>query len=195
MSCSAIVGLGNPGSHYVQTRHNLGFWLLDQLADTQQVVFQEKSKFSAEITKLSYAEKSFMLVKPLTFMNESGKFLKMLLSKNNCDVTDTILVHDEITLPVGRMKISRNNGYGGHNGVKSIFSNIGSDLTRLRLGIGQKKNPAMDLADYVLSKFTTEETQLLDQQKDNFLNALKSLMSEGVDRAMNRFNQTSPNTI
>ena len=109
MSCSAIVGLGNPGSYYAQTRHNLGFWLLDHLADTQQVVFQEKSKFSAEITKLSYAEKSFMLVKPLTFMNESGKFLKMLLSKNNCDVTDTILVHDEITLPVGRIKISKNN--------------------------------------------------------------------------------------
>ena len=195
MSCSAIVGLGNPGSHYVKTRHNLGFWLLDQLADTQQVVFQEKSKFSAEITKLSYAEKSFMLVKPLTFMNESGKFLKMLLSKNNCDVTDTILVHDEITLPVGRIKISKNNGDGGHNGVRSVFSNIGTNLTRLRLGIGQKKNPAMDLSDYVLSKFSTEETQLLDQQKENFLNALKSLMSEGADRAMNRFNQTSPNTI
>jgi PTH1 family peptidyl-tRNA hydrolase len=195
VSCSAIVGLGNPGSYYAQTRHNLGFWLLDQLADTQQVVFQEKSKFSAEITKLSYAEKSFMLVKPLTFMNESGKFLKMLLSKNNCDVTDTILIHDELTLPVGRMKISKNNGDGGHNGVRSVFLNIGSNLTRLRLGIGQKKNPAMDLADHVLSKFTTEETQLLDQQKENFLNALKSLMSEGADRAMNRFNQTSPNTI
>ncbi len=195
MSCSAIVGLGNPGSYYAQTRHNLGFWLLDHLADTQQVVFQEKSKFSAEITKLSYAEKSFMLVKPLTFMNESGKFLKMLLSKNNCDVTDTILVHDEITLPVGRIKISKNNGDGGHNGVRSVFSNIGTNLTRLRLGIGQKKNPAMDLSDYVLSKFSTEETQLLDQQKENFLNALKSLMSEGADRAMNRFNQTSPNTI
>tara|TARA_B100000282_G_C31687015_1_gene469544 strand:+ start:384 stop:971 length:588 start_codon:yes stop_codon:yes gene_type:complete len=195
VSCSAIVGLGNPGSYYAQTRHNLGFWLLDHLADTQQVVFQEKSKFSAEITKLSYAEKSFMLVKPLTFMNESGKFLKMLLSKNNCDVTDTILVHDEITLPVGRIKISKNNGDGGHNGVRSVFSNIGTNLTRLRLGIGQKKNPAMDLSDYVLSKFSTEETQLLDQQKENFLNALKSLMSEGADRAMNRFNQTSPNTI
>ena len=195
MSCSAIVGLGNPGSYYAQTRHNLGFWLLDHLADSQQVVFQEKSKFSAEITKLSYAGKSFMLVKPLTFMNESGKFLKMLLSKNNCDVTDTILVHDEITLPVGRVKISKNNGDGGHNGVRSVFSNIGSNLTRLRLGIGQKKNPSMNLADYVLSKFSTEETQLLDQQKENYLNALKSLMSEGADRAMNRFNQTSPNTI
>ena len=195
MSCSAIVGLGNPGSYYAQTRHNLGFWLLDHLADTQQVVFQEKSKFSAEITKLSYAEKSFMLVKPLTFMNESGKFLKILLSKNNCDVTDTILVHDEITLPVGSMKISKNNGDGGHNGVRSVFLNIGSSLTRLRLGIGQKKNPVMDLADHVLSKFTSDEIQLLEQRKENFLNALKSLMSEGVDRAMNRFNQTSPNTI
>ena len=195
MSCSAIVGLGNPGAQYAQTRHNLGFWLLDHLADTQQVVFQEKSKFRAEITKFSYAEKCFMLVKPLTFMNESGKFLKMLLSKNNCEISDTILIHDELTLPVGRMKISKSNGDGGHNGVRSVFSAIGSDLIRFRLGIGQKKNPTMDLADYVLSKFIPEEIQLLEKQKENFLNALMSLITDGVDKAMNRYNQTSPNSI
>ena len=195
MSCSAIVGLGNPGAQYAQTRHNLGFWLLDHLADTQQVVFQEKSKFRAEITKFSYAEKSFMLVKPLTFMNESGKFLKMLLSKNNCEISDTILIHDELTLPVGRMKISKSNGDGGHNGVRSVFSAIGSDLVRFRLGIGQKKNPTMDLADHVLSKFIPHEIQLLEKQKENFLNALMSLITEGVDKAMNRYNQTSPNSI
>ena len=194
MSCSAIVGLGNPGAQYAQTRHNLGFWLLDHLADTQQVVFQEKSKFRAEITKFSYAEKSFMLVKPLTFMNESGKFLKMLLSKNNCEISDTILIHDELTLPVGRMKISKSNGDGGHNGVRSVFSAIGSDLVRFRLGIGQK-NPTMDLADHVLSKFIPDEIQLLEKQKENFLNALMSLITEGVDKAMNRYNQTSPNSI
>jgi len=195
VSCSAIVGLGNPGAQYAQTRHNLGFWLLDHLADTLQVVFQEKSKFRAEITKFSYAEKSFMLVKPLTFMNESGKFLKMLLSKNNCDISDTILIHDELTLPVGRMKISKSNGDGGHNGVRSVFSAIGSDLIRCRLGIGQKKNPTMDLADYVLSKFIPVEIQLLEKQKENFLNALMSLITDGVDKAMNRYNQTSPNSI
>ena len=195
MSCSAIVGLGNPGAQYAQTRHNLGFWLLDHLADTQQVVFQEKSQFRAEITKFSYAEKSFMLVKPLTFMNESGKFLKMLLSKNNCEISDTILIHDELTLPVGRMKISKSNGDGGHNGVRSVFSAIGSDLVRFRLGIGQKKNPTMDLADHVLSKFIPDEIQLLEKQKENFLNALMSLITEGVDKAMNRYNQTSPNSI
>ena len=195
MSCSAIVGLGNPGAQYAQTRHNLGFWLLDHLADTQQVVFQEKSKFRAEITKFSYAEKSFMLVKPLTFMNESGKFLKMLLSKNNCEISDTILIHDELTLPVGRMKISKSNGDGGHNGVRSVFSAIGSDLVRFRLGIGQKKNPTMDLADHVLSKFIPDEIQLLEKQKENFLNALMSIITDGVDKAMNRYNQTSPNSI
>ena len=187
--------MGNPGAQYAQTRHNLGFWLLDHLADTQQVVFQEKSQFRAEITKFSYAEKSFMLVKPLTFMNESGKFLKMLLSKNNCEISDTILIHDELTLPVGRMKISKSNGDGGHNGVRSVFSAIGSDLVRFRLGIGQKKNPTMDLADHVLSKFIPDEIQLLEKQKENFLNALMSLITEGVDKAMNRYNQTSPNSI
>ncbi|MEC8421362.1 MAG: aminoacyl-tRNA hydrolase [Verrucomicrobiota bacterium] len=195
MSCVAIIGLGNPGIRYAETRHNLGFWLIDKFAQSQKVSFREKSQYCSEIVKVNYSNKSFMLVKPLTYMNESGKFLKNLLLKNNCEVSETIIIHDEITLPVGRMKISKSNGDGGHNGVKSVFSAIGNNLARLRLGIGQKRNPSMDLADYVLSKFASEEIQILQQQKENFLDALKSLMSEGIDRSMNRYNQTSPNTI
>lgn len=195
MSCTAIVGLGNPGIQYVKTRHNLGFWLLDHLADSQKACFQDKSKFCAEIAKFTYAGKSFMLVKPLTFMNQSGKFLKSLFLKNNCDITRTILVHDELTLPVGHMKISTGLGDGGHNGVKSVFFGIGHAPIRLRLGIGQKQKPEMDLADYVLSKFLPEEIEVLENRLKNFLNALKSLMFEGVDRAMTKYNQSSLHTI
>ena len=133
-----------------------------------------------------------MLVKPLTYMNESGKFLKGLLANNNCDLRKSILVHDEITIPVGQMKISIGKGDGGHNGVKSVFSELGFNLIRLRLGIGSKQNPEMDLAKHVLSKFTLKEKATLEMKARHFLNALNSLMTERVEKAMNLYNQSLP---
>ena len=192
MSCIAIVGLGNPGARYVNSRHNLGFWLIDKLADEHKIKFIEKSRYCAEIAKFSLGETSFMLIKPLTFMNESGKFLKGLLANNNCDLRKSILVHDEITIPVGQMKISIGKGDGGHNGVKSVFSELRFNLIRLRLGIGSKQNPEMDLAKHVLSKFTLKEKATLEMQARHFLNALNSLMTEGVEKAMNLYNQSLP---
>lgn len=194
MSSVAIVGLGNPGLIYERTRHNLGFWLLDKLADSYQISFKEKSKFCAEMANLSFSDKNFLLVKPLTFMNESGKFLKTMLSKNNCEISQTILVHDEINLPVGQMKITLGHGHGGHNGVKSVFTSLGNNLVRLRVGIGLKLNQEMNLADYVLSKFNSEEIELLEKNTENFLCALKSLMSDGVSKTMNLYNQSFPKT-
>jgi PTH1 family peptidyl-tRNA hydrolase len=195
VSCTAIIGLGNPGAQYSNSRHNLGFWLLDKFAESQKINFIEKSKYCAEICKMSFQDKSFMLVKPITFMNESGKFLKSLLSSNNCELEESILVHDELTLPVGRMKISVGQGDGGHNGVKSVFSGIGQNLKRLRLGIGPKLNPDMDLANHVLSKFSSDEQATLEHHSLLFLNALKSLMTEGVEKAMNLYNQSLPTKI
>ena len=195
MSCTAIIGLGNPGAQYINSRHNLGFWLLDKFAESQKINFIERSKYCAEICKMSYQGKSFMIVKPITFMNESGKFLKKLLSSNNCELDKTILVHDELTLPVGRMKISVGQGDGGHNGVKSVFSGIGQNLKRLRLGIGPKLNPEMDLANHVLSKFSPDEQATLEHHSLLFLDALKSLMTEAVEKAMNLYNQPLPTKI
>ncbi len=195
MSCTAIIGLGNPGAQYVNSRHNLGFWLLDKFAESQKIKFTEKSKYCAEICKMSFQGNPFMLVKPMTFMNESGKFLKNLLCSNNCELEKSILVHDELTLPVGGMKISLGQGDGGHNGVRSVFSGIGQNLKRLRLGIGLKQNPEMDLANHVLSKFSSDEQAILEHHSVLFLEALKSLMTEGVDKAMNFYNQPLPNKI
>jgi len=195
VSCVAIVGLGNPGSQYKTTRHNLGFWLVEKLANLHNASFQEKSKYCAQVAMISNLEKSFMIVKPLTFMNESGKYLKNLLSKNNCDSTQTILVHDELTLPIGHMKISKGNGDGGHNGVRSVFSGIGDNLVRLRLGIGQKRHPEMELSDHVLSRFSSDESQVLEQRAVSFLKALQSLMFEGTEKAMCLYNQSTPKTI
>ena len=182
MSSVAIIGLGNPGLNYDRTRHNLGFWLLDKLADSYQISFKEKSKFCAEMANVSFSDKNFLLVKPLTFMNESGKFLKTLLSKNNCEISQTILIHDEINLPVGQMKVTLGRGDGGHN------------FARLRLGVGLRLNQEMNLADYVLSKFNSEEIELLEKNAENFLCALKTLMSDGVSKTMNLHNQSFPKT-
>jgi PTH1 family peptidyl-tRNA hydrolase len=130
-----------------------------------------------------------MLVKPLTFMNQSGKYLRSLLSSNSCDVDKSILVHDELTLQVGQMKISTGKSAGGHNGVKSIFDTLGNSLCRLRLGIGQKENPDMGLSDYVLTTFKQSEGQLLESRSKHFLNALKSILDDGIEQAMNIYNQ------
>lgn len=189
MSCVAIIGLGNPGSRYSKTRHNLGFWFLDNLAKSHGITFQSKSKFNSDISKFTHNDRSYMLVKPLTFMNQSGKYLRSLLSSNSCDVDKSILVHDELTLQVGQMKISTGKSAGGHNGVKSIFDTLGNSLCRLRLGIGQKENPDMGLSDYVLTTFKQSEGQLLESRSKHFLNALKSILDDGIEQAMNIYNQ------
>lgn len=193
MSCVAIIGLGNPGSKYNKTRHNLGFWFLDNLASSHGITFQSKSKFKSDISKFTYNDRSYMLVKPLTFMNQSGKYLRSLLTTNSCDIEESILVHDELTLSVGQMKISKGKSAGGHNGVKSIFDELGNSLTRLRLGIGQKENPHMELSDYVLSTFNPSENRLLQSRFDHFLSALQSMLNDGIDRAMNIYNQPIKN--
>lgn len=136
-----------------------------------------------------------MLVKPLSFMNQSGKFLHSLLLNNGCDIQESIVVHDELTLSVGQMKISKGRSNAGHNGVASVFAALGSTITRLRLGIGQKESSHMSLSDYVLSSFNPHEAELLEARSNHFLAALKVLLTNGVDQAMNFYNQPLPDRI
>jgi PTH1 family peptidyl-tRNA hydrolase len=191
VSCVAVIGLGNPGLIYTRTRHNLGFWLLDKFANHKKTTFHLKSRYNSEIAKLSCNHKSCILIKPQTYMNESGKNLKTLLSQNNCDPSEAILVHDEVTLPVGRMKITNGGrSHGGHNGVKSVFSSLGDSICRLRIGIGQNNNPNSKLSDFVLSDFNEEEVKCLELRSETFLNALCSLINDGPDKTMNVFNRS-----
>jgi PTH1 family peptidyl-tRNA hydrolase len=186
---NAIIGLGNPGDCYQNTRHNIGFWLVDELAKSKGLTFHSKSKLNAETATLVMQEKSYLLVKPMTYMNESGRYLKSLLSYSNCTAKSAILIHDDITLPVGGLKISISRGAGGHNGVQSVMNALGNSLVRLRLGVGPNPNPFDSLAKYVLSAFNSEESNKLNDRKDYFMNALFKIVDDGVDSAMNLLNQ------
>ena len=188
-----FVGLGNPTPDSQNNRHNIGFKVIDAI-NQKFGLSKQKPKFKGLLTTGNIGDKKVYAIKPLTFMNESGKFLKTLLSNNNCEISQTILIHDEINLPVGQMKVTLGRGDGGHNGVKSVFASLGNNLTRLRLGIGLKLNQEMNLADYVLSKFNSEEIELLEKNAENFLCALKTLMSDGVSKTMNLHNQSFPKT-
>ena len=191
MESFAIIGLGNPGTKYNRTRHNLGFWLVDELARREKVIYKTHKQYHAEVGQMRRKESKVLLVKPRNYMNESGEFLSPLLSYFDCSADNAIVVHDEIAFPLGEVKISRNKGAGGHNGVKSVISAIGSGFVRFRLGIGPNLNPEVNLADYVLSKLSLTEWAFLQTRKDCFFQSLFNLLDDGVDVAMNLINQTN----
>jgi PTH1 family peptidyl-tRNA hydrolase len=186
-----IIGLGNSGDKFHNTRHNLGFWFLDLLAKKQNLKFKFSKTHHAYFTFMHFNNNKIYLVKPDTFMNESGRYLSNLLSFFNCSSENVILIHDELTLPLGNLKISKNKGAGGHNGVASVISGIGNSLIRFRLGIGSKPLDQMKLSDFVLSKFSKPELSLLEDQKDSFLKAIFSIFENGLSSTMNFINQTT----
>lgn len=187
----AIIGLGNPGEAHQKTRHNLGFWLLDKVAEKENVYFKKSKEFHADHLVMTRNGKKILLVKPKTFMNESGCYLANILNYFRCSPTNMILAHDELTLPFGEIKISKNRGAGGHNGVTSVMSTLGNTFIRFRLGIGSKTHPQMNLADFVLSKLSSEELTILEDRRDNICDALFSILDNGLDTAMNLINQTN----
>ncbi len=190
MADFAVIGLGNPGEVYRNSRHNLGFWCLDNIAEKKNVKFKSSKEFHADYLVLKHNDMKILLVKPMTMMNESGRFLLSILNYFRCSSSNVILIHDELTLPFGELKISTNRGAGGHNGVSSVINALGDSLTRFRIGIGKKSFPQMKLSDFVLSKLTSEECSLLEGKKDNLNDALLHIFENGVDATMNLINQT-----
>ena len=185
-----IIGLGNPGSHYVQTRHNIGFWILDEFAKQNELKFSRNEKFGAETCKhLHKSNKQLLLIKPFTFMNNSGNLLPSLLKYSGFEESRITVVHDELNLPLGVLKISNSKGAGGHNGVESIMNSLNSPFTRVRIGIGGKPKPNQSLSSYVLSSFNQVESKILSRRLPHFLNALHSIIEIGVEKTMNIFNQ------
>lgn len=190
MANFAIIGLGNPGDIYQSTRHNLGFWLLDKIAEKENVRFNSSKEFHADHLIMNRKQKKVLLVKPKTFMNESGRYLSSILNYFRCSPENVIVLHDDLTLPFGEIKISKNRGAGGHNGVNSVISSLGNSFARFRLGIGSKPFPQMKLSDFVLSKLSAEECLFLENKKDNFYDALFGILDNGIDATMNLINQT-----
>lgn len=182
-----IVGLGNPGAKYDNTRHNAGFITVDKFARGYSCEVT-KSKSNALYAKCSIGGKACLLVKPQTYMNNSGEAVGALAKFYKVPAERVLIICDEIALDVGRMRIRRKGSDGGHNGLKSISLHIGDDYPRIKLGVGKKPNPDYDLAAWVLSKFTRDEQTALDSATDNACKAIELIVKGETDRAMNLFN-------
>ena len=188
-----IVGLGNPKREYENTRHNIGFDVIDALADKYGISVKEV-KHKAVTGKGIIEGKRVILVKPLTFMNLSGESVRQVLDFYKASPEeDLIVIADDISLDVGKIRIRKKGSAGGHNGLKNIIRHTGTDgFQRIKMGVGEK--PAgYDLADYVLGHFTKEERVAMQESIDNAVDAIRIMITEGADKAMNLYNKKNEN--
>ena len=193
MSVTLIAGLGNPGREYAGTRHNLGFTVVEALAAAEGLKWKNESRFETLIARWDVRPGvTRLLVKPQTFMNDSGRALRALLDFHQAPVDSLIVVYDDLTIDLGRVKVSVTGSAGGHNGVASLLEHLGSGFIRYRLGIGAARPPEMDLKDFVLEKFSTEQTKLIDQKLTTFVDGLRLLINRGQAEAMNILNRRDP---
>ena len=189
MSISVIAGLGNPGSGYRNTRHNIGFDLIDHLATKHNVKWKLNARFEAQTAVLQLKKRKLMLPKPLTFMNYSGRSISATLRHLNLSPKSLLVIYDDLTLKLGRTKLSTSGSSGGHNGIENLLEQVGDGFVRYRVGIGSKPNKEMDLADYVLSKFTKYEQTTLAAYLTTYMYHLHLILNDGLVVAMNTINQ------
>jgi len=183
-----IVGLGNPGKEYARTRHNCGFRALDILADKLGCKV-DKGKFQGLYGQCSYRGNKLLLLKPQTYMNLSGRSVLQLSAYFNVPPQRIIVMFDDISLEPGRLRVRNDGSAGGHNGIKSIISELGSqDFPRVKIGVGSKPTPEYDLADWVLSSFSAQEEKALGPALERAADAALCIMEHGVPEAANRFN-------
>jgi PTH1 family peptidyl-tRNA hydrolase len=189
MPIAVIAGLGNPGSKYRNTRHNIGYALVDQLAARYAATWKYEARFEAEVAVIQHDERNLMLLKPQTFMNASGRSLGTVLRYRKLSAESMLVIYDDLNLDLGRIKLSINGSAGGHNGIADILTQIGTGFARFRVGIGAKPHKEMDLADYVLSKFSKDEQAILSDQNPIFLDQIHLILNEGIESSMNTINQ------
>lgn len=182
-----IAGLGNPGKEYEFTRHNVGFSVIDALADKYNISV-DTAKHKGLIGKGVIEGNKVILVKPMTYMNLSGECIRAVMDYYKADIDELIVVFDDISLDVGRLRIRAKGSAGGHNGIKSIIAQLGSDnFKRVKYGVGDKPK-GWDLADWVLGHFDSSQKTVLEQTDKKAGNALVCIMNEGIESAMNKYN-------
>lgn len=181
-----VVGLGNPGGQYAGTRHNIGWMVLDRLADRAGWTGRGRDRDAASSVRGRHAGLDLVLAKPLTYMNDSGLAVRKLLARERAPLADLLVVADDFALPFGRLRFREGGGAGGHNGLRSIIEELGTEkFSRLRVGIGE---PTRDAVDHVLSRFGPEEKLRLDELLDASADAVEAWAREGTNKAANRFN-------
>jgi len=184
-SIKLIVGLGNPGPKYEKTRHNAGFWFVDELARQAGASFRGEQKFQGEVTKATLYSHNVYLLKPSTFMNLSGQSVGALARFYQIAVEDILVVHDELDLPCGSAKLKRGGGHGGHNGLRDIISHLGNNFMRLRIGIDHPGN-ARDVVDYVLKAPTSEQLRDIEDALREGDGVVRELLAGEYERAMHK---------
>lgn len=187
-----IVGLGNPGKKYAGTRHNMGFAVIERLAERHRIAASEE-KLKAVYGKGVIAGQKVVLAEPQTFMNLSGESVRALVDYFKVDPeNELIVIYDDISLAPGQLRVRPKGSAGGHNGIKNIIQMLGGDVfPRVRVGIGEKPK-GWDLADYVLGYPGDADKKLLDEAFDRAADAVEMILTDGVDAAMNRFNTHTP---
>lgn len=183
-----IVGLGNPGSEYQRARHNLGFWVIERLAQRWEIPLTRRALLSS-LGEGRWKGVQVLLVQPQTYMNRSGEAVARICAHYHLSPTDLVVVHDDLDLPLGRVRIKRGGGgAGGNRGVASVITALGSkEFVRVKIGIGRPPD-RQDPADYVLQPFTWSEEAFILPAVDRAADAVEALLLEGVEKAMARFN-------
>lgn len=190
--CWLIVGLGNPGKEYTHTRHNCGFLAIDELS-SQLGCKIDKGKFQGLYGQTVYNGVKVFLLKPQTYMNLSGRSVLQMSAYYNIPPDRIIVLFDDISLEPGRLRVRADGSAGGHNGIKSIIQELGSQaFPRVKIGVGAKPNPQLDLADWVLSGFTADEKKAVDASLKPAGEAALCIIEHGIPQAANKFNGFKP---
>ena len=180
-----IVGLGNPGEKYTQTRHNAGFWLVDGLASRFHGTFRLEQKFSAEVARVNIDGPDTWLSKPITFMNRSGLAVRQIADFYKITADEILVAHDEIDLPPGTARLKRGGGHGGHNGLRDITRHFGEDFWRLRIGVGHPGHKD-EVVDYVLGRASKDDEIVINDSLEAAMSVMDLIVAGKHEKAMNQ---------
>ena len=180
-----IAGLGNPGNEYEKTRHNAGFWFIDQLVSQYNLILKNESKFLGEVAKFNSPSGIFWLLTPTTFMNRSGQSIARLAQFYKIQPEQILIVHDDLDLPPGSVKLKQGGGHGGHNGLRDSIAQLGKNFYRLRLGIGHPGNKEQ-VVGFVLGKTPQSEKKLIESAVDKSIDSIELILQGDMQKAMNQ---------
>lgn len=185
-----IVGLGNPGKEYVNTRHNIGFSVVDYIAIKKDYEFKNDNKFNASVCKTLIDGEKVVIIKPMSFMNLSGTVVKRYADFFQVEAKDILVIQDDLDMEFGKIRVVYDSSSGGHNGIKNIIQNLGTqEFTRLKIGIS--KNKDVDTKDYVLGKFSHDELEILDSIYAKLVNIINDFISDDVNNLKQKYNSLS----
>lgn len=190
MTIVVIAGLGNPGEKYAATRHNVGVWLLERLASSAHVTLKAEKKVSGDVAQAAIGHSNVRLLRPSVYMNESGRSVRAMLDFYKVGPEQLLVMHDELDLPPGTIRLKKGGGHGGHNGLRDIIAHCGKDFMRLRIGIGHPGDKSQ-VTNFVLKPPGQAERQLIEAALPDAERAIRVLLSDGADKAMH-FLHTDP---